>query len=52
MKVEGKGIVITGGSLGIGKAVALEFLKHGGLVIIADINEQALVFCNLMTRRN
>ena len=43
MKLEGKGVVITGAGSGIGKAVAIEFVRHGSQVVIADINVKALV---------
>lgn len=38
----GKGVVITGGAQGIGKAVALTFLKAGALVSVWDVDKGAL----------
>ncbi len=37
--------VITGGSGGIGKALAEFWLKEGGKVVIADVKEEALAKC-------
>ncbi len=38
---EGKKGIITGGAMGIGKAIAAQFVALGGKAIIADINEEA-----------
>lgn len=38
---EGKKGIITGGAMGIGKAIAEQFVALGGKAIIADINEEA-----------
>ncbi|KQX68157.1 SDR family NAD(P)-dependent oxidoreductase [Paenibacillus sp. Root444D2] len=43
MKFQGKVAVITGGSSGIGKAVAIELVKRGANVVISGRREQALV---------
>lgn len=40
--MEGKVVVITGGSSGIGKALALEFGSHGPHIIITGRNQKAL----------
>lgn len=42
MRLENKVAVITGGSSGIGRAVAERFIKEGAKVVIADINEVRL----------
>lgn len=41
--MEKKTIVITGGSRGIGKGLAMEFLKRGHQVVISGRNEQKLL---------
>lgn len=38
---DGKVVVITGGALGIGRATAIEFARHGARVTIADVNASA-----------
>ena len=37
--VKGKIVVITGGSGGIGRAVALRFCERGATVVLLDINK-------------
>ncbi|WP_243297630.1 glucose 1-dehydrogenase [Bacillus litorisediminis] len=39
MSFENKVVIITGAANGIGKAVALEYAKSGGKVVLADIDE-------------
>lgn len=39
-RLEGKVAVITGGASGLGKAAALEFIREGATVIIADVNSE------------
>ena len=36
---QGKNVLISGASTGIGKTTALEFAKAGANVIVADFNE-------------
>ncbi|WZL71879.1 SDR family NAD(P)-dependent oxidoreductase [Clostridiaceae bacterium 35-E11] len=40
--MENKVIIVTGGSGGIGLATAKKFLENGGIVYLADINEERL----------
>jgi len=40
MKLAGKVVIITGAGSGIGRACALEYGRQGGLVVIADVNQQ------------
>lgn len=42
MKLENKIAIVTGGSAGIGKAIAKRFLLEGAVVIICDISEEKL----------
>lgn len=39
-RLEGKSVIVTGGSSGIGEATVEEFVKEGGKIVIADINEE------------
>lgn len=40
MKLRRKSAVITGGAMGIGKAIAQLFSSEGCRVVIADVNEE------------
>jgi len=40
MKLKNKSAVITGGAMGIGKAIAKLFSSEGSRVVIADVNEE------------
>ena len=42
MKLDGKIVLITGGSRGIGKSIAESFIKEGAKVIITSKNETVL----------
>lgn len=42
MEFQNRTVVITGASVGIGKATAIEFAKHGANVCIIDINAEGL----------
>jgi meso-butanediol dehydrogenase/(S,S)-butanediol dehydrogenase/diacetyl reductase len=37
-RFEGKGVLVTGGAAGMGRAIAEAFLSEGGRVVVADIN--------------
>ncbi|MFD2611651.1 SDR family NAD(P)-dependent oxidoreductase [Paenibacillus gansuensis] len=43
MTIQGKVVVITGGSSGLGKAMAIEYVKRGANVVINGRREEALV---------
>ena len=42
MEFQNKTVIVTGSSVGIGKATALEFAKSGANVCIVDVNEEGL----------
>lgn len=42
MNLQDKVSIVTGAAQGLGKALATRFLKEGGLVVIADMQEHAL----------
>lgn len=39
-RVAGKVTIVTGAAMGIGKAIATTFAKHGSKVVVADINKE------------
>lgn len=41
--LKGKKALVTGGTRGIGKAIAIEFVKHGAGVVILGTNEQRAI---------
>jgi len=41
MQIEQSSVIVTGGSSGLGAAVARMVVAHGGRVVIADVNETA-----------
>lgn len=49
--LEGKNIIVTGASTGIGKAIALEMAKAGARVFLVGRNEEALQNVNAMIMR-
>jgi NAD(P)-dependent dehydrogenase (short-subunit alcohol dehydrogenase family) len=40
--LRGKIVLVTGASGGIGKAIALEFARHGAVVVVSSRNEEKL----------
>lgn len=47
MRLKGKIAVIPGGTSGIGKEIALGFIKEGATVIVASRNENACLKCKI-----
>lgn len=41
MRLEGKSAIITGGGVGIGRAIATTFARDGARVTVADVNEES-----------
>ncbi|OAH56644.1 MULTISPECIES: SDR family oxidoreductase [Bacillaceae] len=44
MKFQDKVVIVTGAASGIGDATALEFVKEGAKVVVADLSEKGKVF--------
>ena len=42
MNFSGKTVVVTGAAVGIGRAAAINFAKHGARVVMLDMNEEKL----------
>lgn len=42
MRLKGKVSIITGGASGIGKATVLKFAQEGAIVIVCDLNQEAI----------
>lgn len=45
LQLKGKKVLVTGGSSGIGKSIAEEFLKEGSIVYIASKNQEEVEKC-------
>ena len=43
MEFHNKTVIITGASVGIGKATAIEFARNGANVCIVDVNAEGLI---------
>lgn len=41
MKLQDKVCIVTGAASGIGKEIALTYIREGGKVVIADLNKDA-----------
>jgi 3-hydroxybutyrate dehydrogenase len=39
--LSGRSALVTGGASGIGRAIAMDFAKHGARVLVADLDEQS-----------
>jgi len=46
LNLKGKSVVITGGTLGIGKAIAFAFLKEGCSVCVCSRNQKKYRCCH------
>src|SRR5213592_4979066 len=42
MKLEGKVAIVTGGGAGIGRAIALRFMREGAAVVVAGPTEEKI----------